>query len=251
VFSRREGETILSHAYAEPPFRVGRWFREGAGTHLIVAWSAPGIFGGDDFEQRIHLEPGARVRLTSQSALQVHPAAGRMAQLRSTYSVDAGAVLSCQWDPVIPFAGARFDQQIAIALARDASLYWSDALMAGREARGERWAFEALGHELRITREAQAEYLERYQLTGANARQPRTWVAGDSCYFGTIVNSGPITGAPGAERLHCELRAVAGVRAAADALDARLLVVRLMAAHGVGFHEARELARRAIFRTGS
>lgn len=41
---------------------------------MIMASSAPGIFGGDRFQQRIRLEPGARVRLTSQSALHVpHP----------------------------------------------------------------------------------------------------------------------------------------------------------------------------------
>ena len=47
--------------------------RRATALHLILASSAPGIFGGDRFEQ--HDPPRARraVRLTSQSALQVHP----------------------------------------------------------------------------------------------------------------------------------------------------------------------------------
>src|SRR5262245_18831892 len=70
-FACRAGRTTLVHAYAEPPFRVGRCFAAGDGVHMIMATTAPGVFGGDCLEQRIHLEAGTSVRLTSQSSLQV------------------------------------------------------------------------------------------------------------------------------------------------------------------------------------
>src|SRR3981081_3974478 len=73
TFAYRMGRTVLREAYAEPPFRVGRCFPEGRDLHMIVAASAPGVFGGDCLQQTIRVERGARVRLTSQSALQVHP----------------------------------------------------------------------------------------------------------------------------------------------------------------------------------
>ena len=50
---------------------------DGDGAHMILAWSAPGVFGGDCLEQRVRVERGASVRLTSQSALQAHPVAWR------------------------------------------------------------------------------------------------------------------------------------------------------------------------------
>ena len=52
---------MLAHAYAEPPLRVGRGFTEAVAGSLqsILASSAPGIFGGDVFEQTITLEAGA------------------------------------------------------------------------------------------------------------------------------------------------------------------------------------------------
>ncbi len=338
VFACRDGRTVLADAYAEPPFRVGRSFPDGDGLHMILASAAPGIFGGDSFEQVIRLERGARVRLTSQSALQVHPsavhdsrsvrvheAAGRdtssvppplgkargrplgeargrplgeargrqpdHAEFVSLYHVADEASLHCQWDPMIPFAAARFEQRIDIQLTAGAKLYWSDAFMAGRafagagasadrvsmglggataasadqqsrgatsagaasadnqsrgfggaRAAGERWAFDSLGHELRITRVETLEYLERYRIVPAERNVAHPWVAGEACYFGTTVRSGDATSASDAERLHAALVTRAGVRAATDALSATLWVTRVMGSSGVPFHEARRLA---------
>jgi hypothetical protein len=46
-----------------------------------------------------------------------------------------------------------------------------------------------------------------------------------------------------AERLNIELGRLAGVRAAVDRLDERLLLVRLLSASGLPFHEARRWTR--------
>jgi urease accessory protein UreH len=75
VFAFRRGRTVLAHAYAEPPFRVGRLLDAGSIAHLILVCSGPGIFTGDRLEQRVRVERGARVLLVSQAALQLHPAA--------------------------------------------------------------------------------------------------------------------------------------------------------------------------------
>jgi hypothetical protein len=48
------------------------------------------------------------------------------------------------------------------------------------------------------------------------------------------------------ERLHGELGALGGVRAAVDGLGHRLLLVRLMALSGPRFHEARARVGRAL-----
>jgi urease accessory protein len=241
VFARVRGITVLADAYAEPPFRVGRSFREGNGLHMILASSAPGIFGGDSLRQSIRIESGASVRLTSQSALQAHPAGDTTTgHLTSVYHVEDDAELRCHWDPVIPFAGARLRQRIDIHLAERGQLYWSDAYLNGRQARGERWMFAELAHELRILRGGSLEYLERYRLV-PDDRPPlaRRWMAGAASYFGTTLASGPTVCAEIAQRLHSELTDFDGVDAAADALDKELLVVRLMAKDGVPFHEAR------------
>ena len=83
--------------------------------------------------------PGAIVTLTSQSATQLHPAqSGALAVIDSRYDVADGAELACNWDPMIPFAGACIEQRIDINVASGGRLAWSDAMMGGREGRGER-----------------------------------------------------------------------------------------------------------------
>jgi len=240
AFLYRNGRTVLAEAYAEPPFRVGRWFAEGEGLHMILASSAPGVFGHDRLQQRVRIGRGARVRLTSQSAMQVHPSPdGAIAHLRSSYHVEDGAHLHCDWHPLIPFAEAWIDQRIEVHLAGGGYLYWSDALMSGRRARGERWKFASLAHEIAVSRDGSLEYLERYRIQPSELAVSRTWAAGDASYLGTTLMTGrPIE--PGvAERLHVELGRLTGLRAAADRLDERVLLVRLLGESGPAFHEAR------------
>jgi urease accessory protein len=240
VFTVRAGRTVLAHGYAEPPLRVSHGFPEGHGLHVILASSAPGIFGGDVFAQKITLERGACVRLTSQSALQVHPGSdGGTARLRSSYEIGADAELRCHWDPFIPFAASRFEQRLEIQLHPTARLSWSDAFMSGRHARGERWQFHALKCSLRVSRGDTLEYLERFNLIPAEHRLRARWVADDACYFGTALLSGYQFAADCGERLHTQLAAVPGLRAAADALGTNLLLVRLAAGAGPCFHDTR------------
>jgi urease accessory protein len=242
VFERRAGRTVIAREYAEPPFRVGRVFlQDDGGAHLIVASSAPGIFGGDSLQQSVRVGPGARVRLTSQSALQIHPSGeDGTAVLDSRFVVEHGASLRCEWDPNIPFADARVQQRIEIDLADDAHLFWSDAVMSGREARGERWRFSSLEHELRLRRGGSTTYLERYRIDQASSPASR-WLAHDTCYLGTVLVAGTQWSPESVAALHEDLNALEGIRAAADVLQPGVLLVRLMAVSGVPFHRARAL----------
>lgn len=244
AFLYRNGQTVLAHAYAEPPFRVGRCFAEGDGLHMILTSSAPGAFGHDHLQQIVRVGSGARVRLTSQSAMQVHPSPdGATAHLQSSYHVDDGAHLHCHWHPLIPFADARIDQRIDVNIAGGGYLYWSDALMSGRHACGERWKFASLAHELAVSRNDSLEYLERYRIQPNELAASRPWAAGDASYLGTTLMTGRPIEPGAAERLHIELGRLAGVRAAGDLLDDRVLLVRLLSAFGPPFHEARRWIR--------
>ena len=116
--------------------------------------------------------------------------AGALATLASMYRVESGGHLECEWDPMIPFPDAKLDQQIVIDLADEATLLWSDALMAGREARGERWRFSRLAHELRLVRAGTLTYMERYSITPATGLPGHRWIADEACYFGTVLAAG-------------------------------------------------------------
>src|SRR5207248_2458757 len=88
AFERRGGRTVLAHAYAEPPFRIGHGFDVDGALYLIIVCAGPGIFAGDHLSQQISVGRGARVLLASQSALQVRPsAAARPASIDHDYHV--------------------------------------------------------------------------------------------------------------------------------------------------------------------
>lgn len=242
VFGVRDGRTVLVRGYAEPPLRVGRPLTDGAdrrGLHLILASSAPGIFGNDTFEQHVIVEAGASVRLTSQSALQVHPSiAGGTARIRNTFVVEDGGELQCEWEPVIPFANSHLDQRTSIRVAPGGRLAWSDALMAGREGRGERWQFASLRQELRVMRGDVLEYLERYQLAPSEDQPSGRWVAHHCCYFGTWLAVGYPADAARAEALDDAIGAP-GLHAAVDCLGESVMLARMAASGGPVFHDAR------------
>jgi urease accessory protein UreH len=248
VFEQRGSRTILSHSFAEPPLRVGRCLEEGDGVHLILAMAAPGVFGGDCLETMVRIGPGAQVRLTSQSAMQVHPGADpAAARIQAHYVVGEGARLQCRWHPLIPFARARLDQTLGIELAGDAQLSWSDAFVAGRVARGERWMFDELSHELRIVRDGVLEYVERYVVNPASHDPTHAWVAASAPCFGTTLQSGRPIDRENAERLHQALANLPGLRASADTLGDRFLLARLMAEWLVPFHEGRTVSESFCF----
>jgi urease accessory protein UreH len=173
-FERRNGRTVLAHSYAEPPFRVGRTFELDGAAYVILVCTGAGIFAGDRLRQSVRVASGARVVLVSQSALQAHPAAAPSAALIAhDYIVEDDAELRCQWDPLIPFAGARIEQRFDLRIAESSRLYWSDAVMAGRVSRGEAWRFQSLAHELRLRIGASLAYLERYTLAPASRARRR------------------------------------------------------------------------------
>lgn len=264
-FEYRRGRTILAHAYAEPPFRIGHTFDLDGAAHVIIVSTGAGIFAGDTLRQSVRVGSGARVVLTSQSALQVHPAARPSglpaalpsclpvslpsclaAKVRHSYIVEDDGELQCHWDAVIPFAGSRLDQRFDLRLAESSRLYWSDALMAGRVGRGEAWQFDGLAHELSLCAGGSLAYLERYRLTPGDRAVADSWRAGAAHYLGTMLTYHEGATEDGAEALHRAVNAAIGenrVEAAVDLIRRRTLVGRFLSADGAAFSAARASCR--------
>jgi urease accessory protein UreH len=250
VFERRGRRTVVAHAYCEPPFRIGRCLDLDGAAYVIVVCSGPGVFAGDLLRQTVRVGSGARVVLTSQSALQVHPAvAPQPATVDHRCVLDDDAELHCEWDPVIPFADARLAQRFDVRMPSSARLWWSDAIMAGRISRGEVWRFRQLAHELRLTVDGALQYLERYAIVPAERDVDRAWMAGAATHLATTIVHHERATADAAQAMHDALGAFAGTRAAADLVEPRLLVSRLMATDGAAFAAARAAGRRLALAT--
>lgn len=245
VFERRGGHTVLAHAYAEPPFRIGSVLSLDGAAYVIVVCCGPGIFAGDTLHQTLRVARGAQVVVTSQAALQVHPSSAEIpARIVHEYDVEADAELYAHWDPVIPFADARVEQRFDLRVADTSRVYWSDALMSGRAARGEAWRFSALAHELRLSAASSLKYLERYRLTPGARRIVGPWAAGPANYLATALVHDTRGSAVHAETLQGRLARLAGLRVGVDAVEPGLIVARLAAVTGPPFAAARALLRQ-------
>ena len=254
VFEARCGRTAIAHSYAEPPFRVGRSFDVDGAAYLILVCSGPGIFAGDALELTICVRSGARVMLTSQSALQVHPStAVSPASIRHRYLVEDGAELHVHWDAVIPFAGARLDQRFDLQIDEGSRVYWSDALMSGRVSRAETWCFDSVAHELRLRVGATLKYLERYTLLPKQRAIAHPWIGGGMQYAATALTHHERATTEAAELLQRAIETECGenVRAGVDLVEPRLVVGRLLGSLGAPFAAARasyeHLVVRSIF----
>jgi urease accessory protein UreH len=244
VFGYRRGRTVIAHGYAEPPFRIGQSFEIGPAAYMIIVCSGPGVFAGDDLQQSVRVEPGACVLLGSQSALQAHPGTGSGGgRLHHRYTVADEGELHCHWDPLIPFAGARLSHRVELDVAGGSRMYWSDALMSGRSARGEDWMFSEVAHELRLRVDGSLTYLERYRLVPEQRHVTAGPIAGEARYLGTTLVHHTAATAGVAEAWQLELDRVNDVRGGVDLVAPNVIAARLLGRHGARFRAARAVLR--------
>ena len=123
-------------------------------NHGHAAWAYTSTLGGglvDDDRVRLHIEveTGAAAVLSTQGETRVYRSP-RGCQSELIAQVKDGALLAVLPDPTVCFADARYSQRTEIAVAPKGALVLADILVAGRTARGERWAFKRYAAELTL-----------------------------------------------------------------------------------------------------
>ena len=160
-------QTALEVVAQTPPLRVVRAFPLPGGAALAHLHNiSGGVLGGDALDLHLSVEAQAQAQLTTPSATRIyrHRPGLPDASQQTRVEVGPGAVLEYLPDPLIPFAQARYHQRTRIQLAPDAGLFWWETIAPGREARGERFAYDSLDVALEITTGERLIALERYRL---------------------------------------------------------------------------------------
>jgi urease accessory protein len=184
VFALQDDRTILRDAYCEIPFKVTRVLNSHRPVaHLILMHCTAGLFGGDDIQCSIRLEPGARVMITQQSATKIHRSLGPPAIQRTNIFVDSDAVLQLCLEPIIPFAGSVLRQTTQIDVQAGGRLVFWESFMAGRIGSGECWQFRELSSETELRLNNRLVYIDRFRLPNGLEGSPH--VMGISGYVGT------------------------------------------------------------------
>jgi len=110
---------------------------------LTIASPSGGVLQGDRLDLHVRLGEGARLHLDTQGATRLYRSPAAPAEASTMLTLGPGAYLEYLPDPYIPYAGSRFDVRMECRVAEDATLIFTELLTAGREAHGERHAFQS------------------------------------------------------------------------------------------------------------
>lgn len=163
----RTRQTQLIVREQRPPLQVIRAFPISTGGALVHVHNiSGGVLGGDQLGLEVDVEPGAHAQLTSTGATRLYRTRPGVPDSKQTgrVTVREGALLEYLPDPLIPFSGSRYQQQMRIELDSSAGLFWWETVAPGRVAQGEQFAYEQLLLDLHISTQGRSIAIERLNL---------------------------------------------------------------------------------------
>jgi urease accessory protein len=139
------GRTVIARQRSHPPLQVFGLQYDGRGSsaYLQIVNPCGGLFEGDTAEIEVSAGQGAHLYLTTQAATKIYTAErGDVTRQRTRLRVASGAILEYFPLPVIPFAGARYLQEMTMQVEPGGVCLVSEVLAPGRLARGESFAYD-------------------------------------------------------------------------------------------------------------
>lgn len=148
-----EGVTRSIKEYVEVPFHLTRGLYHDPEPGLVTLCAQTptgGVAQGDRHRTRIEAKSGAKAHLTAQSATKVQSMERNYAALSVDLDVERGAYLEYLPEPLILHEGSRCLQTTEVTLHEGGMLLFSDVVVPGRLARGERFAYDRYRSRLRV-----------------------------------------------------------------------------------------------------
>lgn len=147
-----DGATAVVRCRAQSPLRVLVPRHRDRSAWAFLSTFGGGLVAGDRIDVTIDVGPAAVAMVSTQAETKVYrsPRGSECAQVLRARVAHGGALVLMP-DPVSPFAGARYVQRQHFDIDEGASLLYLDALVAGRTARGERWAFDDYRSRTEVT----------------------------------------------------------------------------------------------------
>ena len=142
AFARFEysgGGTVLRDSFSRVPLQIIRpLYPEGGDpAYLTVINPTGGSVGGDRLEAEFSVGEGAQVLLTTQGATRIYRTTGEPVVAKTLIRMEKGSVLEIIPDPIIPYAGSRYRQELAVELQENARMLYGETIYPGRVAMGE------------------------------------------------------------------------------------------------------------------
>ena len=157
VKSDRGSRTVCRHRYTTYPLRLSTpFYLEGINSNRIYHYlinTSPGLLAGDRLNLSLQLAPNTSLYLTDQAATKVHPmpASDSKAVINYQITVDRDSSLELVPEPIILYADAVLEQELAIECHPTAKMFLSEIIIPGRIAKGEYYDFNYYFNRLQVT----------------------------------------------------------------------------------------------------
>jgi urease accessory protein len=165
-FEREGPRTVLTRSSCTSPWHhfPPSYLDDSGCAYTWLVNPSGGLVGGDHVSVEAQLHAGTHVLMTSPSANRVYRSLSESAVQEVSLSVGPDARLEWLPEVTIPFAGSRFRQSIHVDLGPGATVVLWDAMVSGRVAKQERWAFASVENEIFIGTTLHGSVVERYRL---------------------------------------------------------------------------------------
>lgn len=167
-FSQRNGETYISHSYAQAPLAIqSPFYPEGREVcHCIVLNPPGGVAGNDILQVDLKLDAASKALITTPAAGKLYKTNGM--ESRQIISVHVGAGASLEWLPqgTIVFDGAVSSQEMRVVLDPGAIWIGWDITRFGRTYRGERFLRGVWRSSVEVWQGGKPLWIDRQKLEG-------------------------------------------------------------------------------------
>lgn len=160
---------------------------------LYVQNPTGGLFEGDAHLISLSACPGALVHLTTQAASKAYRTAQGSARQRVELMVSAGAFVEYVPDPLIPHAGARFQQELVADVESGGAMIVAETVAPGRVAFGEAFQYTSLSLSTRISSDGQEAAVDSVVLEPSELDPRRRGVLGPYAYLASLFAVAPGT----------------------------------------------------------
>jgi urease accessory protein len=192
---RVAGRTRLTAVEARPPLQV-------MAAHdidpqvpdlatLTVVSPSGGVLQGDRLEIDVAVGPGARLAVGTQSSTRVYRAPDAQATVDIRLTAAAGSYAEYLPDPWIPYSGSRLTTSTRCVVDPSATLLVCEAVVAGRLARGERFALDSFESFVTVARPDREPFVRDSLRIEPSEPPPATGRFGSALAVATLLVVGP------------------------------------------------------------
>lgn len=203
-----------------------------------------GLFEGDDHAISLGAGRGALVHLTTQAASKAYRADRGCARQRVELTVSAGAFVEYVPDPLIPHAGARFEQELAADVEPGGALIVTETVTPGRVAFGEAFRYTSLSLSTRISIDGEETAVDSLVLEPGELDPRRPGILGGHTYLASLFAVCPGGDAEGLARAVTDAvgRSPDCLVASAELPSGSGVLARILARSGIAANRALETA---------